>query len=148
MFNRVSFSCVRMEHFTVALNRIKSKSVGADGIPMGFFFNNLFMCMWHCFGFGKFCFDVVSFSLFVKASSCRSQAISMKDQIVTHVASRIYNGQFAFRRNHNATIKLLNLTDLVKNNSNLNNNTESFSLGLTRVFNYTFHPLLLKKVIC
>ncbi|XP_065359864.1 uncharacterized protein LOC135953785 [Calliphora vicina] len=131
-----SFRCVSEYEFYEAVCRVKSRSVGVDLIPIRFFktiypyisriithhvntilTTSVFPSAWKTArvvpipksGNGRGFEDLRPISILPSLSKAVEHI--MKDQILSFTNERIVGSQYAFRRGHNTTSLLLNMTD-------------------------------------
>lgn len=166
-----SFNCVTVDDVVLAINKIKSKCLGVDGIPLTFLkmiFPHVQDILLHLIN------SILTTSTFpsswkiarvVPIPKCSVvngpddlRPISilpvlskvcehvMKEQILRHASSSIFSGQFAFRQGHSTTTLLLHLTDSIRSNRNRNMNSVLVSLDLTKAFNSICYRNMVNKL--
>lgn len=166
-----SFRNITEDELWLAINNVKSKSVGVDNIPINFI-KLVYPYISHFLLFHIN--SILTSSIFPsswkiarvvpipKASSVRTfddmRPISilptlskvvehiLKDQILSFLRHDIVSSQYAFRRGHNTTSLLLNLTDTVRSNVNMNKLTALISLDLSKAFNCVNYSTLIEKL--
>lgn len=166
-----SFDCVNINDIANAISKIKSKSVGVDGLSV-LFLNVVFPYV------SEVILDLVNSiltsSVFPTAwKTARVVPIPktvpvngpddlrpisilpilskvcehiMKDQILAQFSNRIFYNQHGFRKGHSTTTLLLQLTDSIRANSNLGRDSVLVSLDLTKAFNSICFKILLEKL--
>lgn len=155
-----SFQCISESDVLIALNRVKSNSIGTDGIPIQFIrkvfpyvskylihlFNSILMTSKFPSGWKTARVvpipkskvvngpeDLRPISILPALSKVMEHIL--KEQILTVSASRVYHSQYAFRKGHNTTGLLLNLTDSIRQNVNDDKFSVLISLDLSKAFN-------------
>lgn len=169
--NSFSFSCVNGTDVLEAFYRVKSKCVGVDGISVKFFkiiypyisgiilnlinsvlMTSIFPSAWKTA-------RVVPIPKSDKISSpddlrpisllpVLSKVVEhiMKEQMLSHVNNTIFKYQYAFRKGHNTTSLLLQLTDAIRHNINSLNVSVLVSLDLTKAFNSICYMTMIRKL--
>lgn len=169
--NVFSFACVDVEDVANALEKIKSKSVGVDGVSGKFLkliFPYISDLIVHLIN------SVLTTSIFPTAwktarvvpipkttvvnSPDDLRPISilpvlskvlehiLKDQISSFAQEKISDNQYAYRRHHSTTSLLLHLTDSVRHNMNECKQCVLVSLDLTKAFNSVCYVSMINKL--
>lgn len=165
-----SFCCVSEMELFEALHKVKSKSVGVDGIPIQFIklvFPYISGLILH------FVNTILTTSIFPMAWKIarvvpipKSRLVRgpddlrpisilpalskvtehiLKNQMLQATLGRIYESQYAFRKGYNTTSLLLNLTDSIRENINNDKLSVLVSLDLSKAFNsINFVTMVLK----
>lgn len=169
--NVFSFACVGVDDIATALGKIKSKSIGVDGVSVQFLrliFPYISDLIVHLIN------SVLTTSTFPTAwKTARVVPIPkttvvnrpddlrpisilpvlskvlehiLKDQISSFAQEKISNNQYAYRKHHSTTSLLLHLTDSVRNNMNQNKQCVLVSLDLTKAFNSVCYVSMIEKL--
>lgn len=169
--NSFSFACVSSNEVVDALGKIRSKSIGVDGVSVEFLkivFPHISEILLHLF---NFILTTSSFPVSWKTARVvpipKSTVINspedlrpisilpvlskvlehiLKDQILSYSSEKILNSQYAFRKGHNTTSLLLHLTDSIRMNLNQNKLCVLVSLDLTKAFNSICYVSMIKKL--
>lgn len=166
-----SFHCIDENELLEAFNKVKSKSIGVDGIPISFLKTiyplisdvilNLVNCILTTSSFPT-SWKLARVVPIPKSNTVRGvddlrpisilPAISkvvehlVKNQILSHVERNIFQSQFAFRSGYSTTSLLLALTDDIRRSENDNCLSLLVSLDLTKAFNSICYTNLLIKL--
>lgn len=170
--NSFSFNTITEYDVLVAINSIKSNSVGYDMIPikfLKFIFPIISMLLCHLintmFTVSKFPvawklgrivpiaknnnFNVDNLRpISILPAMSKIVENIMKEQILSHCArfSLFHPNQYAFRRNHNTTSLLITLTDSIRSILDKHKNCIMISLDLSKAFDRINHNVLIKKL--
>lgn len=168
--NLFSFCCINEFDLFEALNKVKSSSVGVDGIPIKFIklvFPYISQVVLHLVN------TILTSSKFPMAwKSARVVPIPktrvvhgpddlrpisilpalskvvehiLRDQILNSASVKICNSQYGFRKGYNTTSLLLRLTDSIRSNINDDKLSVLISLDLSKAFNSVdFAGMILK----
>lgn len=166
-----SFRCVSVDEIAVALENIKSKAVGVDGVSVRFLkmiFPHISVIIEHLFNY------ILTTSVFPTSWKTarvvpipKSTVVNgpedlrpisilpvlskvfehiLKEQIMSHAGDKIVNSQYAFRKNHSTTSLLLYLTDSIRSNLNHNKLNVLVSLDFTKAFNSICYVSMIRKL--
>lgn len=166
-----SFRCVSEVDVMEALNKVMSKSIGIDGIPIRFIklifphisciLLNVINCILTTSVFPVFwktarvvpipktkivhdLDDLRPISILPALSKIVEHLI--KNQIIQSASVNIYESQYAFRRGYSTTSLLLKLTDSIRENLNMNKLSALISLDLSKAFNSISHVSMIQKL--
>lgn len=169
--NSFSFRCINEMELFEALNKVKSKSVGIDGIPVNFFkliFPHISAVVLH------FVNSILTISIFpmswktarvvpipkarvvngpddlrpISILPALSKVVEhiLKAQIFQSVSTKIYDSQYAFRSGLNTTSLLLRLTDSIRENINEDKLSVLVCLDLSKAFNSINYEQMIIKL--
>lgn len=169
--NLFSFSCVNYIDVLDSLYKVKSKCAGVDGISVQFFkiiypyisdlvlnlinsilMTSIFPLAWKTARVVPIPKaevinspdDLRPISLLPVLSKVVEHI--MKDQMLSQIESAMFVSQYAFRRGHNTTSLLLQLTDTIRSSVNRGCVNVLVSLDLTKAFNSICYSTMIEKL--
>lgn len=166
-----SFRCINELELSEALNKVKSRSIGVDGLPINFiklvfpYVSGIILDLVNCIlTSSKFpaawkdarVVPIPKAKVIREANDLRPISILpalskvvehvIKEQILQCSLNRISDSQYAFRQGHNTSHLLLKLTDSIREDINEDRLSILISLDLSKAFNSINYVSLLNKL--
>lgn len=169
--NSFSFCCITELELAAAINKVRSKSIGIDGISIQFIklvFPVISKYLLHLINF------IITTSVFpmtwkvarvvpipksrvvhgpddlrpISILPALSKVVEhlLKEQMFRATVTTIYSSQYAFRQGHNTTSLLLELTDSIRKNVNEDKLSVLVSLDLSKAFNSINFVKMIEKL--